>query len=114
MKKNININMFGVIYAIDEDAYELLKKYLENMRSYYSHRSGGEEIANDVESRVAELFAELKAQGIEAVTIEHVEEIIKRIGDPQQMDDEADLKSDRVMDGGYAETVENKGITRPR
>ena len=38
MKKNININMFGVIYAIDEDAYELLKKYLENMRSYYSHR----------------------------------------------------------------------------
>ena len=112
MKKNININMFGVIYAIDEDAYELLKKYLENMRSYYSHRSGGEEIANDVESRVAELFAELKAQGIEAITIEHVEEIIKRIGDPQQMDDEADLKSDRVMDGGYAETVENKGIRK--
>ena len=112
MKKNININMFGVIYAIDEDAYELLKKYLENMRSYYSRRSGGEEIANDVESRVAELFAELKAQGIEAVTIEHVEEIIKRIGDPQQMDDEADLKSDRVMDGGYAETVENKGIRK--
>lgn len=112
MKKNININMFGVIYAIDEDAYELLKKYLENMRSYYSRRSGGEEIANDVESRVAELFAELKAQGIEAVTIEHVEEIIKRIGDPQQMDDEADLKSDRVMDGGYAETVENKGIKK--
>ena len=112
MKKNININMFGVIYAIDEDAYELLNKYLENMRSYYSHRSGGEEIANDVESRVAELFAELKAQGIEAITIEHVEEIIKRIGDPQQMDDEADLKSDRVMDGGYAETVENKGIRK--
>ena len=112
MKKNININMFGVIYAIDEDAYDLLKKYLENMRSYYSRRSGGEEIANDVESRVAELFAELKAQGVEAITIEHVEDIIKRIGDPQQMDEEADVKGEHVMDGGYAETVENKGIKK--
>ena len=110
MKKNININMFGVIYAIDEDAYDLLKKYLENMRSYYSRRSGGEEIANDVESRVAELFADLKAQGVEAITIEHVEDIIKRIGDPQQMDEEADVKSERVMDGGYAEAVNEKSF----
>ena len=112
MKKNININMFGVIYAIDEDAYDLLKKYLENMRSYYSRRSGGEEIANDVESRVAELFADLKAQGVEAITIEHVEDIIKRIGDPQQMDEEADVKSERVMDGGYAEAVDEKSVRK--
>ena len=112
MKKNININMFGVIYAIDEDAYDLLKKYLENMRSYYSRRSGGEEIANDVESRVAELFADLKAQGVEAITIEHVEDIIKRIGDPQQMDEEADVKSERVMDGGYAEAVNEKSVRK--
>ena len=112
MKKNININMFGVIYAIDEDAYDLLKKYLENMRSYYSRRSGGEEIANDVESRVAELFAELKNQGVEAITIEHVEDIIKRIGDPQQMDEESEVKGEHTMDGGYAETVEDKGIRK--
>ncbi|MCR4766317.1 MAG: PspC domain-containing protein [Bacteroidaceae bacterium] len=112
MKKNINVNLCGVIYAIDEDAYDLLKKYLENMRSYYSRRAGGEEIVNDVESRVAELFAELKAQGIEAITIEHVEDIIKRIGDPQQMDEEADANGERVMDGGYAETVENKGVRK--
>ena len=112
MKKNININLFGVIYAIDEDAYDLLKKYLENMRSYYGRRKGGEEIANDVESRVAELFAELRAQGVEAITIEHVEDIIKRIGDPQQMDEEADVNDERVMDGGYAEAVNEKGVRK--
>jgi len=113
MKKNININLFGVIYAIDEDAYELLKKYLENMRSYYGRKPGGEEIANDVESRVAELFAELRSQGVEAITIEHVEDIIKRIGDPQQMDEEAqDNGTERVMDGGYAETVEDRGVRK--
>lgn len=112
MKKNININLFGVIYAIDEDAYDLLKKYLENMRSYYSRRNGGDEIANDVESRVAELFAELRAQGVEAITIEHVEDIIKRIGDPQQMDEEADAQGERVADGGYAETVNDEGVRK--
>ena len=90
MKKNININLFGTLYSIDEDAYELLKKYQDNMRSYYSHREGGEEIADDVEHRVAELFAELRKQGFEAITIEQVEEIIHRIGDPQEMEDESE------------------------
>ena len=32
MKRNITINLFGQLYAIDEDAYELLKKYLDNIR----------------------------------------------------------------------------------
>ncbi len=87
MKRNISINIFGNLYHIDEDAYELLKKYNENMRRYYSNREDGEEIADDVEHRVAELFSELQSKGVLAITIEHVKEIIERIGDPQQMDD---------------------------
>lgn len=70
MKKNITINLFGQLYNIDEDAYELLEKYQKNIRSYFSRREGGEEVADDVEHRVAELFAELKEQGVEAITIE--------------------------------------------
>ncbi len=88
MKKNITINLFGTLYAIDEDAYELLKKYQDNMHSYFRSKEGGEEIADDIEHRVAELLAELKAQGVEAVTIEHVEEIIHRIGNPEEMSGE--------------------------
>lgn len=90
MKKNITINLFGALYAIDDDAYQLLEQYLNNMRSYFSKRDGGDEIADDIEHRVAELFSELKASGIEAISIEHVQEIIQRIGNPEQMDDEAD------------------------
>ncbi len=47
MKKNITINLFGTLYAIDEDAYELLKKYQDNMHSYFRSKEGGEEIADD-------------------------------------------------------------------
>ena len=47
MKKNITVNIFGTLYPIDEDAYELLQKYNDNMRRYYSQREGGDEIADD-------------------------------------------------------------------
>lgn len=52
MKKNININLFGTLYAIDEDACELLEDYLNNMKSYFAKREGGDEIADDIEHRV--------------------------------------------------------------
>ncbi len=89
MKKNISVNIFGTLYPIDEDAYELLQRYNENMRRYYSRREDGDEIADDVEHRVAELLSEYRSQGVMAITIEHVKEIINRIGDPQQMDSES-------------------------
>lgn len=86
MKKNITINLFGSLYAIDEDAYELLEKYEDNIRAYFGKQDGGDEIADDIEHRIAELFEELKAKGIEAISIEHVQDIIRRIGNPEQMD----------------------------
>ena len=105
MKKNISVNIFGTIYSIDEDAYELLQKYNENMRSYYSRREGGEEIADDVEHRVAELLSELRSQGVMAITIEHVTEIINRIGDPQQMDEEEEQFSSSNAESAKNETT---------
>ena len=93
MKRNITVNIFGTLYPIDEDAYELLLKYNENMRRYYSKRDGGDEIADDVEHRVAELMSDYLSRGTMAITIEHVKEIIDRIGDPQSMDDHDEFSS---------------------
>ena len=70
MKKNITINMFGVLYAIDDDACQLLEQYIDNMHRYFDKREGGAEIADDIEHRVAELLSELKDQGVEAVSID--------------------------------------------
>lgn len=95
MKRNITVNIFGTLYPIDEDAYELLLKYNENMRRYYSKRDGGDEIADDVEHRVAELMSDYLSRGTMAITIEHVKEIIDRIGDPQSMDDHDEFSSNQ-------------------
>lgn len=80
MKKNININLAGQLFAIDEDAYSLLLNYTESLRRYYRRQAEGEEVVDDIEARIAELFNELKAQGFNAITIEHVQDIIQRIG----------------------------------
>lgn len=86
MKKNININLFGTLYAIDEDACKLLENYLDNMRSYFARRDGGDEIADDIEHRVAEHFWSLKEQGLAAIDITIVKSVIESIGNPAQVD----------------------------
>lgn len=89
MRKNININLFGTIYSIDEDACQLLESYLDNMKAYFSRQNGGEEIADDIEHRVAELLWEKKSQGVEAIDIQTVKSILKQIGNPEQISGEA-------------------------
>ena len=44
MKKNISINICGTIYAIDEDAYQLLENYLQSMKNYFRNEEGGDEL----------------------------------------------------------------------
>ena len=91
MKKNITINLCGRLFQIDEDAYELLQQYIESLRQSFGHEAGGEEIVNDIEARIAELFDELKANGIEAITIDHVKDIISRIGKPEELAGEEEM-----------------------
>lgn len=87
MKKNISINICGTIYAIDEDAYQLLEHYLDSMKRYFS-QEGDEDIADDIEHRVAELLWEQKQNGRDAISIEIVKEIIEKIGNPADIADE--------------------------
>lgn len=90
MKKNITINLCGRLFQIDEDAYEMLQHYMDSLRSHFGRQEGGDEIANDIEARIAELFDELKGQGVAAITIDHVKDIITRIGKPEDFTDEED------------------------
>ena len=94
MKRNITVNIFGSLYPMDEDAYTMLNAYIANMRDYFSHQPDGKEIADDIEGRVAELMSELRQNGTEAISIEHIEEIINRVGKPEQfVEDETIIKN---------------------
>lgn len=86
MKKNITINLYGNLYAIDEDAYDLLNNYLENLKRHFAQTEDGEEIVNDIECRIAELMQELKENGVQAVNIGHIKDIVAQVGNPEEMD----------------------------
>ena len=86
MKKVININFQGQVIAIEETAYELLKQYIESLKRYFSRETYGDEIVNDIESRIAELFGNRLKLGIPCITDEDVTSIIASIGKPEDFD----------------------------
>ena len=55
MKKTFPVNIDGQIFYIDEDAYNLLNKYLEQLHISFRGEEG-KEIGSDIESRIRELF----------------------------------------------------------
>jgi len=56
MKKNININIAGQLFRIDEDAFTILSRYLEHVSDRVKAEQGGEETIADIETRIAEIF----------------------------------------------------------
>lgn len=89
IKKNITINFCGRLYAIDEDACELLSHYTDTLRRYFKNE-GTEEVADDIESRIAELFDEHLANGTNAINLNMVKTIIGQIGELSELAPDAD------------------------
>ncbi|MEY4868333.1 MAG: hypothetical protein RIT36_1232, partial [Bacteroidota bacterium] len=88
MNKVININFQGRVIPIEEPAFEELKQYIESLRNHFANEEGREEIINDIENRIAELFSEkLKAGQSTFISQAHVAAIIASIGRPEQFDD---------------------------
>lgn len=90
MKKTLTVNLGGTVFHIDEDAYRLLDNYLCNLKLHFRKQEGAEEIVNDIENRISELFAEKLAAGSQVITIADVEEVIARMGKPEDFGEESE------------------------
>lgn len=86
MKKTININFQGQLITIEETAYHLLNQYIQSLKNYFKNEADGNEIVNDIENRIAELFGNRLKHGISCITDEDVTSIIKTIGRPEEFD----------------------------
>ena len=86
MKKVININFQGRVIPIEETAYEILKQYVDSLRRHFINEEGREEIINDIESRIAELFGETLKKGSTCITDADVNAVINSIGRPEDFD----------------------------
>lgn len=80
MKKNISINISGIIFHIEEDGYDKLKVYLESINRYFSTFEDSLEIIADIETRIAEIFLSKLKEGSQVIGLGDVESLIATMG----------------------------------
>ncbi|TRX72532.1 PspC domain-containing protein [Carboxylicivirga sp. M1479] len=90
MNKTININLDGLAFKIEEEAYERLNEYLDTIKKRLGNNEEAQEIIADIESRIAELF-QVNCKGC-TIQLNAVEEIIHTIGEPAEIVDEEDAE----------------------
>jgi len=106
MKKVININFQGRIIPIEDTAYDVLKQYVESLRRFFANEEGRDEIINDIEGRIAELFGERLKKGSTCITEDDVQSVIAGMGRPEDFEGE---ESNMQSQLGGEKSGENQG-----
>ena len=90
MNKTVNINLAGIFFHIDEDAYLKLQRYLEAIKRSFTDSQGRSEIISDIEARIAELFSERVQNEKQVISTKQVDDVIAIMGQPEDylVDDE--------------------------
>ena len=106
MKRVETININGINFSIDNDAYDKLNSYLNALEKYFENEQGGDEIIFDIEARIAELFAERNDDGIGCViTLSDVTNVIETLGTPEDI---AGAEQDNMSDDEKHQTSTEK------
>jgi phage shock protein PspC (stress-responsive transcriptional regulator) len=100
MKKTVTVNIGGSFFHIDEDAYEILKKYLETIRGYFKNTLGCDEIMADIEIRISEMLKEKLSPQKEVINMEDINQVIGIMGKPE---DYIDTENDNTEFSGSAQ-----------
>ncbi len=90
MKKNFTVNISGVLFHIDEDAYKRLNLYMDSLKNHFSNDPGKDEIISDIETRVAEMLQEMTAVNNNVVSLEDIEKVIEAMGQPFEIEGDAE------------------------
>ena len=115
MKKTVTINISGIIFHIDEDAYDKLDNYLATIKSYFTNSEGRDEIISDIEARIAEMLqAKIGDQkpayraGRQVITIEDINGVISVMGEPEQIG----AASESSQNGTNKKSFGERGVHR--
>ena len=99
MNKTIIININGIVFHIEEDAYEVLKNYMTDVKRHFMNSADSLEITTDIENRIAEMFNELLANENKQVIVEQdVKSVIEQMGTVADFEHaEEDTKADPLQ-----------------
>jgi phage shock protein PspC (stress-responsive transcriptional regulator) len=114
MNKTVNINLGGMFFHIDEDAYQKLTRYFDAIKRSLSKSSGQEEIIKDIEMRVSELLTEKQKTEKHVVTIREVDEVITVMGQPEDYIIEEDGPSNNTSKNDFSAPRTTKKLYRDK
>ena len=109
MNKTVNINLAGMVFHINDDAFEILNNYLNTLKNHFKNEESADEILKDIEGRIAELFTE-RLNNKEAVSLTDINEVITIMGEPSQYDDE--IEQEKPQEQQHKEEDLRKGKRR--
>jgi len=108
MNKTVNINLGGMFFHIDEDAYQKLTRYFDAIKRSLSNSSGQDEIIKDIEMRVSELLTEKQKTEKHVVGLKDVDDVIAVMGQPE------DYRIDEEGTGATATNFSSSSSTGSR
>src|SRR5688572_10984662 len=110
MNKTVTINISGIIFHIEEDAYDRLSKYLSTIKGYFSKTDGGNEIMSDIEARIAELLQGKINNGKQVILISDVDYVMNVMGKPEDFG--AEPNKEENAEGNEQDPVYHERIKR--
>lgn len=110
MNKTITINLSGILIHINDDAYDMLRNYLQALQQHFSATEGKEEILQDIESRIAEIFQSKLNERKQVITKEDVEETIGILGKPEELKSEE--TEEKKQTSSYASSKKRSRLYR--
>jgi phage shock protein PspC (stress-responsive transcriptional regulator) len=108
MKKTISVNIKGLNFIIEEDAYEILQNYLKRLEDALQSVESAKEIIEDVELRIAELCSEVIAARKQVIEEDDIRSILNKLGEPEQFIEE----QEHTESHQYTENRSEKRIFR--
>lgn len=109
MNKTVSINLGGWFFHIEEEAYQNLDSYLVSIQRYFSAEDAGNEIVEDIEGRIAEMFQEALGKSKRQVIVAgDVRSVIKVMGNPEQFDQMTDSEKTLPADNIGNDSNNNK------
>ena len=90
MKKNISINLQGLIFHIEEDGFDVLSRYLAEVKAHFAGIRGHQDIVADIEGRIAEIFAARLSPSQQVITLADVEAMTAKMGRVSDFANETD------------------------
>jgi len=101
MKETVNVNISSQAFTLDDDAYDVLRRYLDDIRRRLPPEDT--DTLEDVEARIAEIFRERLSSPMLVVPLAAVQQAIEQLGQP---DDFGECPSCRPEESEAARTQE--------